>query len=168
MSQNHSQSQFRLFFRFGLVGVSGIGVNLGVLALLSSWGLVSTLSSALAIELSILSNFLLNDQWTFSQRRKGLLLHRALRFQFVSLIGAMMQWFTFVFMGLIFALSDFSFGGWAEYEPIWQKGGLESLITHPPELGSWQYLAQLFGIAIATSWNFLVNLTWTWGVSKHS
>ena len=152
-----------LLLRFGLVGLSGVGVNLGALALLSALGLLSTVASALAIELSILSNFLLNDRWTFAEQRSGTAWSRALRFQLVSLIGALMQWGTFVLMGLIFALSELSVGGWGRYEPVWREGGLASLISSPPELGAWQLLAQLVGVGVATSWNFLVNLNWTWG-----
>ena len=152
-----------LLIRFGLVGLSGVGVNLCALAIFSALGLVSTLASALAIELSVLSNFALNDRWTFSDRRHGSWWVRALRFQLVSLVGALMQWVTFVALGLIFSLCELSIGGWADYQHVWESGGLMSLVATPPELGAWQYLAQLIGIAVATSWNFLVNLTWTWG-----
>jgi len=150
-------------YRFGLVGLSGVVVNLAALALLSGLGLLSTVASALAIELSILSNFLLNDRWTFVERRAGSAWSRALRFQLVSLVGALMQWGTFVVMGALFALTDLSDGGWARYEPVWEGAGLLGLIQSPPELGPWRYAAQLIGIAVATSWNFLVNLSWTWG-----
>jgi len=158
-----STASLSLLIRFGLVGLSGVGVNLCALAIFSALGLISTLASALAIELSILSNFVLNDRWTFSDRRSGPWWARALRFQLVSLVGALMQWVTFVALGLIFALCELSIGGWAGYQHTWESGGLLSLIATPPELGAWQYLAQLIGIALATSWNFLVNLTWTWG-----
>lgn len=155
-----------LLIRFGLVGLSGVFVNLGALALLSALGLVSTLASALAIELSILSNFALNDAWTFAEQRSGSKRTRLARFQLVSLIGALMQWLTFVLLGLIFALLDLSVGGWVSYEPLWRAQGLSALIAHPPELGAWRYLAQLSGVAVAVSWNFLVNMTWTWRPSS--
>ena len=165
-SERPGRAQLTLLLRFGLVGLSGVGVNLGALALISALGFVSTLASALAIELSIISNFLLNDRWTFAAQRSGAAWSRALRFQLVSLVGALMQWATFVLMGLIFALSELSVGGWARYEPVWREGGLLSLIANPPELGVWQYLAQLVGVGVATSWNFLVNLNWTWRRTK--
>lgn len=161
-------TQLSLLLRFGLVGLSGVGVNLGALALMSTLGLVSTLASALAIELSIVSNFVFNDRWTFSDRRAGGLWTRAVRFQLVSLIGALMQWGTFVLLGLIFALCEQSEGGWSAYLPIWEREGVSGLVSSPPALGAWQYVAQLIGIAVATSWNFLVNLSWTWGARPHS
>ena len=53
------------FLRFAAVGASGVVVNLGALALLTTAGLTPTLASALAIQVSILTNFFLNDFWTF-------------------------------------------------------------------------------------------------------
>jgi len=52
--------------RFGLVGASGIVVNQGLLMLFHGrfgWALLP--SSALAIECSILTNFVLNSTWTW-------------------------------------------------------------------------------------------------------
>ena len=60
------QSHIRQIVRFVSVGASGIFVNLSVLALLANQtklGLV--LASAIAIEISILTNFLLHNRFTF-------------------------------------------------------------------------------------------------------
>ncbi len=52
--------------RFGMVGVSGILINSLVLwALARNLGLPTVVASLLATEAAILSNFLLNDRWTF-------------------------------------------------------------------------------------------------------
>jgi len=56
------------FVRFGLVGLSGVVVDMSLLFLLSDpqclgWGL--TRSKLLAAEAAIISNFWLNDAWTF-------------------------------------------------------------------------------------------------------
>jgi len=52
--------------RFGIVGVSGVVVNQGLLMLLhGSFGLPLLISSVIAIEMSILSNFTLNSRWTW-------------------------------------------------------------------------------------------------------
>jgi dolichol-phosphate mannosyltransferase len=59
------------FGKFALVGISGIIVNEGFLALfhnLLGWSL--KLSSGLAIELSIINNFMLNNFWTWADRRQ--------------------------------------------------------------------------------------------------
>ena len=64
------------FVRFGLVGVSGIGVNMAVtaaaLATLPAFTHVDRFSVAiiLGIAISIFTNFLLNDRWTWGDRRK--------------------------------------------------------------------------------------------------
>ena len=56
--------------RFLLVGTTGVGVNMAVLwVLLGHLGLPSLLAAALAVEISICSNFLLNDAWTFGAAR---------------------------------------------------------------------------------------------------
>ena len=52
--------------RFGIVGASGIVVNQGLLMLLhGTFGLPLLISSLVAIEMSILSNFTLNSRWTW-------------------------------------------------------------------------------------------------------
>jgi dolichol-phosphate mannosyltransferase len=56
------------FIRFGLVGASGVGVDMAVLFLLTDprllgWGL--SLSKAIAAEVAIFNNFLWNEIWTF-------------------------------------------------------------------------------------------------------
>src|SRR5687767_6577737 len=52
--------------RFGLVGLSGVVVNTAALwGLARGAGLPVLLASVLATEMAILSNFLLNDRWTF-------------------------------------------------------------------------------------------------------
>jgi putative flippase GtrA len=75
--------------RFGLVGISGIVVNSAIL-----WGLVHgprlaiPLASAIATEAAILSNFLLNDRWTFrAGARADSAARRLLRFNGVALGG---------------------------------------------------------------------------------
>jgi putative flippase GtrA len=75
--------------RFGAVGLSGVAVNTAALWLLvRRAGLPLTAASAIATEIAILSNFALNDAWTFrhAPRASGLL-RRLLRFNAVSLGG---------------------------------------------------------------------------------
>jgi putative flippase GtrA len=74
--------------RFGLVGLSGVVVNTSVLwALVRGAHLPVPLASALATETAILSNFALNDRWTFRAARQHPPLMRLLRFNGVSLGG---------------------------------------------------------------------------------
>jgi putative flippase GtrA len=74
--------------RFGLVGLSGVVVNTSVLwALARGAHLPVPLASVLATETAILSNFALNDHWTFRAARQHPFLMRLLRFNGVSLGG---------------------------------------------------------------------------------
>ncbi len=72
--------------RFGVVGATGTAVNTAVLYLLARRvGLPLWLSSALAVELAIMSNYLLNDRWTFAARRPSF--RRLAKFNVASLAG---------------------------------------------------------------------------------
>ena len=74
------------FWRFCVVGLSGVFVNLSCLALFHNLGMQGNLASAAAIEVSILSNFMINDRWTFQQQTQASSWgQRALKFQMVSL-----------------------------------------------------------------------------------
>jgi putative flippase GtrA len=129
--------------RFAAVGVSGVFVNLGALFLLADVLRVpDSLSSACAIEISIISNFLLNNAWTFqdkNQRARAGFFARMYRYNLVSLIGGAIQWLTFV---VLTSLASHLLGAAAP--------------------GVWKYIAQLTGIAVATVWNFLSNFFWVW------
>lgn len=55
--------------KFGVVGLTGIGVNMGSLYLLTEFAKVPYfVGSLVAIELSILSNFWMNLHWTWRDR----------------------------------------------------------------------------------------------------
>ena len=58
--------------KFAIVGAIGAFVNLGLMAILLSFGWVKELASLVGIEASIVSNFVLNEYWTFRARfRRG-------------------------------------------------------------------------------------------------
>ncbi len=155
----------RQFLKYCLVGFSGIFVNLGALYLLSDCLVMNiNLASALAIELSILSNFLLNERWTFSlNQRMGSLLSRLLRFHGVTAVGGLIQWLCFLGANLVlFWLLAEAIQKQA-YVEAWNQGAwLSYPVVHPPDVGAWKYLSQLGGVAVATLWNFLANYYWTW------
>lgn len=74
------------FMRFGVVGASGVVVNEGLLYLgHGRLHLPLLLASAIAIECAIISNYLLNDRWTFHHPHPAW--HRFWRFNAVSLVG---------------------------------------------------------------------------------
>ncbi len=59
------------FVKFCTVGALGVGVNIGVFWLLHSRLHVQDLvANPIAIEVSIIGNFLLNDSWTWRDRRR--------------------------------------------------------------------------------------------------
>ena len=66
------RARFGRLFRFGMVGVSGMFVNQGMLMLLHGGvGLPLLIASILAIETSILTNFYLNTRWTWKANLQG-------------------------------------------------------------------------------------------------
>ncbi|MFC2017951.1 GtrA family protein [Chloroflexota bacterium] len=127
----------RRFVQFCLVGLSGVGVNMGVfwfftriVGLSEPYDLVALILGVVA---SIFSNFVLNDIWTFRDRKmrgiKATLL-RALKFNLVS-VGALVLYY-------------------AIYTPL----------TRFTEI--YDMLALLIAIGVGTIWNFSLNILWTW------
>ena len=76
--------------RFGMVGLSGVGVNQGLLMLLhGGFGAPLLLSSIIAIEVSILTNFLLNHAWTWRlPLREPGLIRRAVQYHAAAVMAA--------------------------------------------------------------------------------
>ena len=75
--------------KFGTVGLTGVGVNSFFLwFFFEIVGFHLPVSSAIAIEISILSNFALNNLWTFGDRARDVpLLARLLKFNTAALVG---------------------------------------------------------------------------------
>ncbi|MBN2566865.1 glycosyltransferase family 2 protein [Candidatus Woesearchaeota archaeon] len=124
----------RRFVKFCLVGLSGVLVNLGVLICLAEGlDVAKEIASAGGILVSIFTNFLFNEFWTFQDRRcggaKGAGM-RVLQFYAVSFVGAAVQWGVFL-LGYRLLAADYR-------------------------------VSQLIGIGIATFWNYFVNKMWTW------
>ncbi|AFY73998.1 putative membrane protein [Synechococcus sp. PCC 7502] len=136
-----SLGEFRRFLQFGLVGFSGVFVDMAVLYLLHDpsslgWGL--TRSKFMAGEVAIINNFLWNDAWTFkdlSSRQTAwkFKAKRFIKFNIVCLIG----------LGLNVLLLNLFFN-----------------ILHIHYLA-----ANLLAIAVVTVWNFWINLKLSWRVT---
>ena len=93
-AQSHVWDEWRRILRFVTVGISGMIVNWGSYGILSRiLGLEMLTAALLAIECSIISNFLLHDRWTFVSSRATL--HRFGTFQAVSTVGMLIQMLTF-------------------------------------------------------------------------
>lgn len=127
------------FLRFGVVGFSGLAVDLTVFHILRRIvGLGLTRSTILSAEVAIINNFLWNDIWTFrdiSRWQKGgkARLKRFLKFNVICLTGVILQTL----------IVNFLFN-----------------VLHVNE-----YLAKLIAIAFVVMWNFWVNLKLSWRVT---
>ncbi|WP_427160206.1 glycosyltransferase [Aliinostoc sp. HNIBRCY26] len=129
------------FLRFGLVGLSGVFVDMAMLYLLSdpsTLGLPLTRSKIIAGEIAIFNNFLWNDAWTFAdvsmrQQQWHQRLKRFLKFNAICLAGLMLN---VLVLNVVFNF----------------------LIRN-------RYIANLIAIVIATIWNFWVNLKLSWRVT---
>lgn len=130
------------FLRFGLVGLTGVVVDLAVFYVLRErWQLGLTRSAMLSAEVAILNNFYWNDRWTFydlSRQQRGWRkqLKRFLKFNIVCLAGLILN---VLVVNILFNL-----------------------------LGVNDYLAKLLAIALVTLWNFSINLKLSWRVTDVS
>jgi dolichol-phosphate mannosyltransferase len=126
--------EWKRIFKFGIVGISGIAVNLGILYLLVQYlNTEDLLASGIAIELSILNNFIWNDLWTFravENRKLSSRWHRLVAFNIVSAGGVIIN------IGIYYLLTRW--------------------------FAVYYILAQFVGILIAFAWNFVVNRRLTW------
>ena len=76
------------FGKFSVVGISGIVVNQGFLTLFVSglkWDV--SIAGIVAIELSILSNFFLNNYWTWKDQKRGSFLARFFKYHAVTIVS---------------------------------------------------------------------------------
>jgi dolichol-phosphate mannosyltransferase len=129
------------FPRFAAVGLSGVGVDMALLFLLSdphALGWELTPSKVLAAEAAMVNNFIWNDSWTFRDlaERSGGGTARLKRFAKFNVICA---------MGL--ALSVL----------------LLALQVNVLRIN--RYLANAVAIALVTAWNFWMNKAFSWGIA---
>lgn len=121
----------KTFIKFLVVGASGVVVNLGFFTLFLTLGINKFLASPIAIELSIVWNFLFNNFWTFRWRKTADRTRiRGFKFNLVSLLALGVSYGTFVAMSLTF-----------------------------PDIAP--QVHQLIGIVPATLVNYLLNSYWT-------
>jgi dolichol-phosphate mannosyltransferase len=93
----------RTFIKFCIVGATGVGVNLAAFSALLAWGSNPYVASPLAVEVSILWNFLLNNAWTFRYRPKAEHIGvRGLKFNVISLASLAVTFGTFVTLSKLF------------------------------------------------------------------
>jgi dolichol-phosphate mannosyltransferase len=125
----------KTFIKFVTVGATGIAVNLGAFTLLLATGVNKFVASPIAIELSIVSNFMMNNYWTFRGRNmQSRTRVRGLKFNAVSLLALAISYGVFVLLSV-------------------------ATPTLPPQL------PQLAGIVPATLVNYFLNSYWTFKAS---
>ena len=127
----------KVFLKFCIIGATGVLVNLGVFTALLGLGVNKYLASPIAIECSIITNFLGNNYWTFRRRSLDGGIHvRGLRFNAVSIVALAISYGTFVILSRAFP-------------------------AVAPQVH------QLIGIVPATLVNYFLNSYWTFRDTKH-
>lgn len=126
--------ELKRFFKFAVVGASGILVNEGFLWLLTDLvGLVYLLSAVISIELSVISNFFLNDIFTFHDRRSSgiySMLVRLVKFNLISMFGMVLN------LGLLWLFTQV--------------------------FGVYYLVSNVIGIALAFLVNYGISTLWAW------
>ena len=99
-----------MLIKFMLVGLSGVVVNEGVYWLLTRFGGLAAydwLAVIIGIEVSIITNFTLNDTFTFARRRAGgSFMGRLLKFNLICIAGAVIEWGLFMLFTRLFGVYD--------------------------------------------------------------
>lgn len=99
--------EFNRFTKYCTVGAIGIAVNTAVLFLLTNvLGIFYLISSILAHEISIIGNFIMNDNWTFkgltsSEKGPYDLIYRAVRYNMAKISGILLS------ISILFILTQF-------------------------------------------------------------
>jgi dolichol-phosphate mannosyltransferase len=100
----------RRFQKFLLVGAIGLAVNqCALFVLVALVGLPPVAASPVAILLSMAVTFTLNERWTWRDRGRGRLVHRALLYGSINSGGLLINWFTLVSldrMGLNYLIAN--------------------------------------------------------------
>ena len=120
------------FLKFGVVGTSGIFVNMFFLWLAhEQFGLPLAIASPIAVAIAIFNNFTLNNYWTWSDKtreKKFPFLHRLWRYYVSASLGSLINYVTLILLTEIF--------------------------------GVYYLLANLFGIFLGMASNFLLGEFW--------
>ncbi len=87
----------RKFVKFLIVGGSGVIVNEGLLALLTEiYSVQLSIAGIIAIESSIISNFLLNNFWTWKDKRHKPFINRLIQYHSVALIAGVVNYLVLI------------------------------------------------------------------------
>jgi len=126
------QKSILQLIKFGLVGLAGTIIDVGVLNLLHQvFAVMVYLAATISFTLAVINNFLLNKYWTFKDKEAYRTKSHIQFFQFifVSVIGLLIN------LGLMYLLIEY-FGFWFNW-------------------------AKLGAIIVVLFWNFFANKFWT-------
>ena len=138
IEDDEKKSKFSLFMaqtiKYFLVGGIGVGVNLGLLYVLTDFlGIWYILSQGIAIAVSITNNFFLHRYWTFKNEIvEPKTLERYIKFFIVSVVGMCIQ------LGLTFVLVE--------------------------NFAIYYLYAAVLSIISASAFNYLLNRKWTFEI----
>jgi dolichol-phosphate mannosyltransferase len=88
-----AQDEIHNILCFGLVGITGIAVNMLALIVFKNY-IPLLYASFMAIELSIITNFILNDRWTFKENNDNTFLYRMISYNGVAAGGMLINMLT--------------------------------------------------------------------------
>jgi dolichol-phosphate mannosyltransferase len=96
------------FIKFAIVGGSGVVVNMGLLFILTRFlSIRLEIASPIAIEVSILSNFFLNNLWTFKKRNTHVTFRsRIFRYHLVTGLAGIVNYLVLLLLVNTFGLHD--------------------------------------------------------------
>jgi dolichol-phosphate mannosyltransferase len=121
---------FRIL-KFGVVGGSGVVVNMGLLYVLTAYANIDyMIASIVAIETSIITNFLLNNYWTWQNQPDKTFSLKIVQYHIsVGIAAILANWLLLVFLTEV--------------------------------VGIYYMISNLIGIAAGTTLNFVINDIWT-------
>lgn len=96
------------FIKYSLVGIFGVFVNLGMYTFLTRYnGVSELLAPIISIESALISNFILNNFWTFDKRiSQSRIRVKFLKFHLASGFSALINYSLFTTLFLVFQLYD--------------------------------------------------------------
>jgi dolichol-phosphate mannosyltransferase len=117
--------------KFGIVGGSGVVVNMGLLYILTAYfNMDYKIASIFAIEMSIITNFLLNNYWTWQDQRHKNFWLKLMQYNIsVGIAAILANWLLLIFLTEV--------------------------------VGIYYMISNLIGIAVGTALNFVINDLWT-------
>jgi len=130
----HGYKELKRLATFMAVGISGVLVNLGMLYVVTEWvGLSYLWSGLIGVEVSILSNFTLNDLITFRDitHKNFTVTERLITYHLITIMSS----------AISFSI----------------------LVTLTSLFGVWYILSGFIGLMVAFIWNFALNRETTWG-----